>query len=146
MNRDAFSSNRNRAIPVEQTKTRVNHSVPTIIGLSPLSRPPVGDEERHRRVPAQDKAFQRRRGSVLTAVVCLFLFILVTAGLSIAATAKYPEEIWKELEKLSQPDREKKLTLPLCFITFFCRNKVNNSLPRKGASWLTRRLNLSILA
>src|SRR5262245_65541043 len=109
MNRDAFSPDRHRAKPVEKTEIRMNHLVPTVLGLSPLSRSPVRDEERHRRGPAQDKAFQRPRGSVLTAVVCLFLFILVIAGLSIAAAAKYPEELWQELEKLSQRDREKKL-------------------------------------
>ena len=55
------------------------------------------------------QAFQVSLGVSITAFISWFLFIVVTAGPNFAAAAKSPEEIWKELEKLSQGEREKKL-------------------------------------
>ncbi len=47
--------------------------------------------------------------SSITAFISLLTLIVLTAGPSFGAAAKSPEEIWKDLEKVSPAEREKKL-------------------------------------
>jgi len=90
-----------------RTEARVNHSASTVLSLLPSSRPsPVKGEGSYDRASAQDKAFLSSLRGSITTFFSLFIFIVVTAGPSFGATAKSPEEIWKELEKLSPTERE----------------------------------------
>jgi hypothetical protein len=92
-----------------RTEVRVNHWALRAPSLLPSSQPLRGEGEKGDRALAQDKAFQLSLRSSITAFISLFIFIVVTAGPNFAAAAKSPEEIWKELERLSQVEREKKL-------------------------------------
>ena len=93
-----------------RTEVRVNHWASTALSLLPSSRPFSGAWKKGDRGPAQDNDLSSHPWEVsITAFISLFLFIVVTLGPSFGAAAKSPEEIWKELEKVSSVEREKKL-------------------------------------
>ena len=74
---------------------------------SPRLFPGEWDEGGH--ASARYKAFQLCLRSSITAFISLLTLIVLTAGPSFGAAAKSPEEIWKDLEKVSPAEREKKL-------------------------------------
>ena len=63
----------------------MNHWVSTAPSLLPLSRLFTGEGKKGDRAPAQDKAFQLSLRSSITALISLFIFIVVTAGPSFGA-------------------------------------------------------------
>lgn len=82
---------------------------PTAPSLLPSPRLFPGEWEEGGHVSARYKAFQLCLRSSITAFISLLTLIVLTAGPSFGATAKSPEEIWKDLEKVSPAEREKKL-------------------------------------
>ena len=81
----------------------------TVPSLRPSPRLCPGEWKEEGRAPAQDKAFQLSLRCSVTTFIFFLVFVVLTAGPSFGAGTKSPEEIWKELERLSQAEREKKL-------------------------------------
>ena len=81
----------------------------TVPSLRPSPRLCPGEWKEGGRAQAQDKAFQLSLRCSVTTFISFLVFVVLTAGPSFGAGTKSPEEIWKELERLSQAEREKKL-------------------------------------
>jgi iron(III) transport system substrate-binding protein len=81
----------------------------TAPSLLPSPRLFPGEWEEGGRASAHDKTFQLSVRCSVTIFISFLIFVVLTAGPSFGAAAKSPEETWKELERLPQAEREKKL-------------------------------------